>query len=128
MKGEGVMTHFSFASQIRTITLFTFAAAFLVIGTVSQSYGEWSGSPNVNTPICTASGGQTDPKIIGDGAGGAIITWYDNRSGSYDIYAQRINASGIVQWTANGVVICTAATYQFNPTIASDGSGGAIIT
>ena len=78
--------------------------------------------------ICTTSGTRGNPSIISDGAGGAIITWRDNRSGNYDIYAQRINSSGSVVWTADGVAICTAANEQFSPTIAGDGASGAIIT
>ncbi len=78
--------------------------------------------------ICTVTGNQLYPVIVSDGSGGAIITWYDSRNGNYDIYAQRVNASGLVQWTANGVAICTAANDQTFPTIVSDGSGGAIIT
>lgn len=67
--------------------------------------------------------------MISDGANGAIITWRDFRNqNDHDIYAQRIDASGAVQWTINGVAICTATNDQFNPTIVSDGSGGAIIT
>ncbi|MGZ5192162.1 MAG: hypothetical protein ACXWCZ_14225, partial [Flavisolibacter sp.] len=46
----------------------------------------------------------------------------------YDIYAQRINSSGAVQWTSNGISVSTAGSYQYTPTIVSDGSGGAIIT
>jgi len=78
--------------------------------------------------ICTATGDQFTPTIVSDGTGGAIVTWYDNRSGNNDIYAQRINASGVVQWTTNGVALCTAPEDQFTPTIASDGAGGAIVT
>jgi len=79
--------------------------------------------------VCNATGNQTDPRIISDGAGGAIIVWSDRRNGAnYDIYAQRINASGAPQWTANGVVVCTAADDQTDPTITTDGSGGVIIT
>ncbi len=77
--------------------------------------------------ICTAPSNQHYPKLVSDGSGGAIITWYDERNGNYDIYAQRINASGVVQWTTNGVPICTATNQQADPVIASDGSGGAII-
>jgi hypothetical protein len=89
----------------------------------------WSNDPKVNTSICTSSGNQLYPTIISDGSGGAIITWLDWRNGSYtDIYAQRLNESGITQWTANGVAICTASGHQQNPTLISDGSGGAIIT
>ncbi|TAK61156.1 MAG: T9SS type A sorting domain-containing protein [Bacteroidetes bacterium] len=78
--------------------------------------------------ISTASGAQDKPVIIGDGAGGAIIAWNDKRSGSYDIYAQRIDSAGIVQWTTNGVAISAAAGVQREVALAGDDSGGAIIT
>ena len=78
--------------------------------------------------LCTATGNQQSPQITSDGAGGAVVTWMDGRSGSYDIYAQRVNASGAVQWTANGVALCTAPFDQQYPTIASDGECGAIVT
>jgi hypothetical protein len=78
--------------------------------------------------ICTASSIQSYPTIVSDGSAGAIITWQDNRSGNYDIYARRIDATGAVQWTADGVAISTTANDQTSPTIVSDGAGGAIIT
>jgi hypothetical protein len=79
--------------------------------------------------LSPATGGQGDPHITSDGAGGAIVTWTDDRSGSYesDIYAQRVNASGAVQWTPDGVALCTATGTQYSPTITSDGAGGAIV-
>lgn len=80
--------------------------------------------------ICTAMGYKTDPRITTDGSGGAIITWEGNRNlADYEgFYAQRIDASGVVQWTADGVAICTATDDQYSPQIASDGAGGAIIS
>jgi hypothetical protein len=77
--------------------------------------------------LCTAAGNQSDPRLVSDGAGGAIVTWQDSRSGIVDIYAQRVNASGDVQWTTDGEPICNAIGEQYNPAIASDGAGGAII-
>ncbi len=70
------------------------------------------------------------PQIVPDGSGGAIITWADYRSGSkYDIYAQRVDASGTPLWTADGVGVRTAAANDADsPQIAPDGSGGAVIT
>ena len=61
---------------------------------------------------------------------GLLLRGWMKRSGSGngDIYAQRINSSGIVQWAASGVAVCTETTKQALPTITSDGSGGAIIT
>jgi predicted lipoprotein with Yx(FWY)xxD motif len=79
--------------------------------------------------ICTESNNKQDPQICGDGSGGAIITWSDYRSGSnYDIYAQRVNSNGIVQWDDNGTAICTESNNKFEPQICGDGSGSAIIT
>lgn len=78
-------------------------------------------------PVCTADGSQYYPTATSDGAGGAIITWYDSRAGEYDIYAQRVSSSGSTLWTSGGVPICSANGSQENPQIASDGAGGAII-
>ncbi len=81
--------------------------------------------------ICKATNSQSTPQLCTDGVGGAIITWYDYRdsgtTGS-DIYAQRINSTGGIEWTANGTVICNAINTQYGPQLCSDGVGGAIIT
>jgi hypothetical protein len=81
--------------------------------------------------LCTAAGHQEYPTIVSDGAGGAIVTWFDQRTGtsyvSSDIYAQRVSAAGVPQWTADGVALCTAAGADQFPTITSDGAGGAIV-
>jgi len=83
------------------------------------------------TVICNATGEQLYHQIASDGSGGLIITWRDNRNSGItntDIYAQKIDSTGITQWTTNGTVICNATNVQYNPQIASDGAGGAIIT
>jgi hypothetical protein len=90
---------------------------------------QWTHDPSVNNAVSTAAFYQTDPQSISDGNGGVIITWQDSRGGQFkDIYAQRINKEGVVQWTANGVAISTAPMDQEMPQLVSDGSGGAIIT
>ncbi|HCV43153.1 MAG TPA: hypothetical protein DGH68_06690, partial [Bacteroidetes bacterium] len=108
---------------------FLHAIAFtaLVAGCSMTASAQWSTNPATNNAIC-AAGGQFYPTIVSDGAGGAIITWEDRRTGFSDIYAQRINASGVVQWTADGVAICNSFNGQDTPKIVSDGAGGAIIT
>jgi FlgD Ig-like domain len=78
-------------------------------------------------PLCTAANNQQIPAFVSDGAGGAIVTWRDSRNGNDDIYGQRVNASGAVQWAADGVAICTAANSQAGTTIVSNGAGGAIV-
>ena len=82
--------------------------------------------------ICNADIGQynTIIPIVSDSADGAIMTWMDNREGEaiYNIYSQRVNSTGSTLWRLNGVAVCTATNYQYNPTISSDGYNGAIVT
>ena len=78
--------------------------------------------------ICNANNNQNDPKIVADGTGGAIICWFDNRNGNPNIYAQKVNATGLNQWAVNGISVCSASFYQGFQQIISDNSGGAYIT
>ena len=85
--------------------------------------------------LATASSGQSLAVVVADGAGGVIVAWQDGRSpasaGGFDIYAQHVLASGIVDpgWPANGRLLSTAASRQaLRPNIAADGAGGAIVS
>ncbi|MBN1886045.1 MAG: T9SS type A sorting domain-containing protein [Candidatus Krumholzibacteriota bacterium] len=80
-------------------------------------------------PVCTAPGNQEYPEMIEDGTGGVIITWHDKRNDfDGDIFAQRVNSSGVVQWAIDGAGICVElASSQSSPKIARDGFGGAVI-
>jgi FlgD Ig-like domain len=76
--------------------------------------------------VCISAGSQAYPTITSDGAGGAIVTWMDFRSGSPAIYAQRYDAYGAAKWSIGGAPVCTVAGGEFFPVVASDGAGGAI--
>jgi hypothetical protein len=81
-------------------------------------------------PICALPSSTHVPYIVSDGNGGAIIAWFDSRnSNKNEIFLQKINSSGIVQWTANGVSVGTVAEHhqQGSPHLTTDGSGGAIV-
>jgi hypothetical protein len=80
------------------------------------------------TAICTADNDQETPQICSSGTGNAIITWKDLRGTDADIYAQKINSTGDLQWIIDGLVVCTADEDQEMPQICNDGNGGAIIT
>jgi hypothetical protein len=105
-----------------------FLAAALVIAWAASASAEWI---DQGTPICLASGDQAVPHLAFDGSGGAIITWctftFEPEFEFGDIYAQRIDARGNVEWAENGVPVCTATGQQYYPQAVSDGSGGAII-
>jgi hypothetical protein len=100
----------------------------LVLFMQTPGTAQWSDDISVNNPICIATEQQEDPVICSDGDDGAIITWGDRRSDVGNIFAQRIDRHGVVQWALNGIPICTTTQKQSVPRIISDGRGGAIIT
>jgi len=90
-------------------------------GTVS------SGWPVGGLALCTAAGAQGAPTLAAAGAV-SIVVWQDDRNGSNsDIYAQRVSATGVVQWAANGIALCTATGTQMFPSCVNDGAGGVFV-
>jgi hypothetical protein len=68
------------------------------------------------------------PTIVPDGAGGAVVAWYDNRTGSSDIYVRRVSSAGTLMWTAGGVDICTDPSTQDWPVIVPGGASDYVVT
>ena len=81
--------------------------------------------------ICEDTGEYYELSIVSDQYGGAIVFWADTRDCIYpyewDIYAQRIDCFGEVQWEPNGIPVCTQWFEQSNPVATIDGCGGAIV-
>lgn len=69
----------------------------------------------------------SEPSLISDGAGGAIVAWEDSRNGNTDIFAQKIDSNGTISWTPGGVPIAVQSDSQGRPQLVSDGAGGAVI-
>lgn len=86
-------------------------------------------SPSNDIRISSADGNQTNAAMIHNGRHQAIVAWTDTRNGNSDIYAQKIDSTGLVAtgWKAQGVAISTAPNAQQNPVLVDDGMGGAII-
>ncbi len=78
--------------------------------------------------LCNAAGAQKVPQLVSDGAGGAIVVWEDSRDGTADIFAQRVSDNGNTLWLTDGITVCEANSWQRDPHLISDGSGGAILT
>jgi len=95
----------------------------LPVNTIAQ----WTSDPSLNTRFTNASGNESGQKTISDGKGGTIIGWVDTRSGTSEIYVQRIDSEGITKWTANGIILTNGfmALNQFS--MASDGSTGVVV-
>ena len=78
-------------------------------------------------------------RVISDGASGVIVVWEEmesqagptppNATYTWRIMAQRIDTTGKVSWGDNGVILSANPenTIIEEPSITSDGSGGAIV-
>ncbi|MEO7312249.1 MAG: hypothetical protein ABIX01_17745 [Chitinophagaceae bacterium] len=81
--------------------------------------------------ICTALGNRFEMRAVADAAGGAFVSWADYRhdANKGEIYTQHINASGIVQWAANGLRVTTLSNTNdtYSAEICRDGGDGIIL-
>jgi hypothetical protein len=66
-------------------------------------------------PVGAAPGPQDQPQIAGNTVTAEVV-WRDGRTGDPGIYAQRLDAKGVPQWTGNGVPVAVAPNAS-NPTI-----------
>jgi hypothetical protein len=72
---------------------------------------------------------QNEPIAVADGAGGAYVLWVDARAGNTDLYAQHIQGNGTIApgWPADGLAVCDLPSVIDDPTMTSDGVGGALV-
>lgn len=79
--------------------------------------------------LCSTTIDIEAPEMVADGAGGAIVAWRDARSSIWDIYAQRVLASGAVDpaWPVNGLLVATGPGGRSGPRMVSDDAGGALL-
>ena len=108
-----------------------FYTTLVLITSVLSSQAQWVTDPAINNLICSQPQDQQDARLVSDTKHGAIITWVDFRNDQNelvaDIYAQRINASGVTMWGTNGMAVCTNPADQTAPVLIEDGAGGTII-
>ena len=90
---------------------------------------QWPDDPSVNMMICNHSGEGTITKVSPAPDGGCYVSWWDNTSGNYDMYLQRLDANGVAQWADNGLLISDHAqdTWLTDYDLDTDSSGYAII-
>ena len=87
----------------------------------------FSGWPDTNLVVCDAPNTQQNPRLVTDGASGALITWQDARSGENNVYLQRVGGNGqhAAGWV-NGVRLCSVQASQEVPELVRTADGGII--
>jgi hypothetical protein len=85
-------------------------------------------SDGVAATTLTSGLSQRYPRLVASGPGAAILTWEQCCGDTdYDVYAQKLDAAGVLQWKPEGVAVSAVEEAQVGPDIAADGAGGAII-
>lgn len=99
------------------------------LGTTGAVDPAWSAAYPSGFPLCTAADQQAGPTLSPDGAGGAIATWADFRSGGYDLYALRVRTSVPPSsgWPANGLAVCAMPGWQVSHTAVPTPAGDVIV-
>lgn len=111
-------------------TLMTLSVSFLFLLVLAGiSFAQWSADPLQNLAIADTTGEQSIPKMATTSDGGCFISWFDNRSGNYSVYLQRLNALGEVQFPSNGLLISDhpQQSWLTDYDMAVDGSDNAVI-
>ena len=84
------------------------------------------------TAIHGPGGGDAYPDVDSDGQGGALAVWWNNPAGGpFCVYANKLNASGVLQWGPGGINVSRSSgnnQYNHRPRIRHDGQGGAHLT
>ncbi len=90
------------------------------------------GWPEVGVLACAAPDLRNGLEVAPDGLGGLLLTWWDTRTGAFEIFASRLMADGTLPagWTPNGTLVSDPLTYdnEFESRVVADGSGGAYVT
>jgi len=79
--------------------------------------------------VYSGSGIQKNPRVATVAGGGAFVVWEDGRNSvDYkDIYGQKLDINGNLQWNSDGVVVCDADLDQENPRLMKDSNGGCFV-
>lgn len=78
-------------------------------------------------PVADTAANEQGAVALPDGAGGVFIAWTNSGTGTQDVYAQRLSASGSYQWGHGGVPVCTAADSQQDIRLVSDDNDGVFV-
>lgn len=68
------------------------------------------------------------PCITSDGNGGAYVAWAFYNNQDYDVYAQRLTASGGQMWQNGGIPLTPSSGAQDTPSLLADGTGKAFLS
>jgi hypothetical protein len=86
----------------------------------ADGYKLWDAS---GTLLCSNNADVYSPDLVADGEGGAYASWSDHRAANLNVYVQRVDAFGYVQYSLSGsqVLVSNSDSYVLDAAPAGDG-------
>jgi len=102
---------------------------FFDVNIYAQRYSSAGAALDTNFKVNTDGGGNShfSPAISSDAAGDFVITWWDDRNGNSDIFAQRYSSAGTALDTNFKVNTNAGTSNQIWPAVSSDTAGNFVI-
>lgn len=107
-------------ARIRHLLLPALVLACLAFGPAHPARAAWIPDGN---PLVTLPTQESGPFVVSDGAAGAVVFWEDGRTAESGIYAQRIDSTGALKWSTNGVAVVDDARHNTFPTAIAYSGG-----
>ncbi len=124
---RGVVSDGAGGAYLCSATAGPFFDASLYVQRFTGSGAIAPGWPAGGAEVCTAPDDRSPPRLVADGQGGVLLTWYDYRD-LYDdeIFVQRIGPerTRYPGWPADGLRVTDNQLWDHDPDLAPDGSGG----
>jgi hypothetical protein len=102
---------------------FAVSSADVYVQRLTSSGAVAAGWPVNGQAMSTAPDRQYSPRALSDGAGGAIVTWDDDRPG---VFAQHVTGAGVVDGPLDGLNVCSLTVFT-QPVAVTDGAHGTIL-
>lgn len=103
----------------------TLAVAVGFAASCGLAHAQWSSDPSNNLVLADNGNEQVQPKLAATADGGFYASWFDNSTGGYDVYLQRLDVDGNEQWPHNGILIADrdlSSTEDYGLDIDADGN------
>ncbi|MHC5109680.1 MAG: hypothetical protein ACYTHJ_07355 [Planctomycetota bacterium] len=112
-------------------SLFQFRSTVVVVAfmSVNLAQAQWADDAAENLALADRSGEQVQAKIRILDDGSSYVSWFDNSTGGYDVYLQRLDAGGNELWAHNGVLLADrgfSSTQDYDLDV--DTAGNALVT
>ncbi|MCC6407450.1 MAG: hypothetical protein IT453_09800 [Planctomycetes bacterium] len=112
-------------TRARHLVLSLSAASILA----NAAFAQWTNDPAVNLQVGVAANDQAVPKVAATADGKTWFGWFDNRSGTYAVYVQCVDAQGNALFAPNGLLVSSnpQSTSLVDWDLVTDAQGNALL-